>query len=293
MTANEMRDQLMLKLDGGQLANRTFNDRETSDFLTRAAYSIVKSRYDRFKNRTQRGYPTDIRSDELAGVVTGTEYIPGDKMIQGSEDNGALLGPDLDNQVDGTDDFTEDNFGYFVPIPDEAMYVIKEHLHTVKDDKQLKNVPVREVSYAEYDSLIYNKYRKPYKNLAWSMDWGSFTVASHNDNGGFNDSTKSYSLDGTDNNMSSTDGSTHINTFRSRYIIPGKGWSIKGYRVFYIKTPSNIVVDVQDPSAQRHCDLASFLHEDVVEEAVKIAAAASIPEQNKYQVSQNETTKDE
>lgn len=305
MTANEMRDQFMLKLDGAMLANRTFNDREISDFLTKGAYSIVKGRYDRLKNRTQRGYPQGIRSDELAGIVTGTDYITNDQMIVGTENNGALPGPDLDAQVDidGTtvdSYYTSDNFGYFVPIPDEAMYIINEHLHNSKEQadstvKHLKNVPTREVSYEEHASLIYNNYRKPYKNLAWTMDWGSFTVATYS-GGQFDPSTKSYSLSDGTSNMDGTNESgsdVPIKTFRARYIIPGKGWKVEGYRVFYIKTPSEIVVDVQDPSAQQNCDLASFLHEEVVEEAVKVASASLIPEQNKYQVSQNETAEDE
>lgn len=284
MTANEMRDLLMLKFDGAQLANRTFNDREISDFLTRGAYALVKTRYDKFKNRTQRGYPTGIRSDELAGLVTGTTQITSDQMIHGSEINGALLKPDLDNTtaIDGT--FDSDKFGDFVAIPNEAMYITNETVNTMDHDETnlYANIPIIEVSYDQYSDLIYNSYRKPYKNLVWSMDWGAFTVASI-------DGTSSTGMTG-----DSYDGTSNsINSLRARYLLPGKSYKIHSYRVFYIKTPSNIVVDVQDPSAQQSSDLAEFLHEDIVEEAVKIAAASVIPEQNKYQVSQNETAKDE
>lgn len=292
MTANDMRHRFILKMDGALMMNKTFNDREISDWLTKGEKALIKERYDALKNRTQRGYPQGIRGDELAGIITGTEYIGKDKMIVGSEDNGALLKPDIGmtDYTDGTA-FSSDDFGYFVPIPDEAMYILREHVHTTNGTKHLRNVSVREVGMDEYSALIFNGYRKPYKNLVWSIDWGSFTVASYSD-GSFTDSSKSNSVTGTGTNMdgsNSSDETVNINTFRAKYLIPGRDWNVEGYRVFYIKEPSEIIVDVQDPSAQQHCELAPFLHDEVVEMAVKEATSALIQEQGKYQAAVNET----
>lgn len=293
MTANDMRHRFILKMDGALMLNKTFNDRETSDWLTKGEKALVKGRYDALKNRTQRGYPQGIRGDELAGIITGTEYISKSKMIVGDETNGALLKPDIPmTEGDGT--FTPgDDFGYFVPIPDEAMYILREHVHTTNGTKHLRNVSVREVGMDEYSALIFNDYRKPYKGLVWSVDWGSFTVATYNDgSGSFTGSSKSNSVTDGSTNMDGSnpsDETVQINTFRAKYLIPGRDWDIEGYRVFYIKEPSEIIVDVQDTNAQQHCELAPFLHDEVVEMAVKEATSALIQEQGKYQAAVNET----
>lgn len=84
-----------------------------------------------------------------------------------------------------------------------------------------------------------------------------------------------------------------INTRRSRYLLPGKSergrltgemWHVLEYRVHYIKNPEPIFIDTVTPALQVDCQLADFLHQEVVDLAVKLASAAILPEQNKYQV---------
>ena len=62
---------------------------------------------------------------------------------------------------------------------------------------------------------------------------------------------------------------------------------------FYIKIPADIHLDVQTPGLQIHCELASFVHQDIVDAAVKLASAAIVPDQGKYQVNQLESKEDE
>lgn len=101
----------------------------------------------------------------------------------------------------------------------------------------------------------------------------------------------------TENGDATLEEANVINTRRSRYLLPGKSergrlqgemWHVLEYRVHYLKNPEPIFIDTVTPSLQVDCQLADFLHQEVVDLAVKIASAAIIPENGKYQVNTNE-----
>jgi hypothetical protein len=294
MEANQMRARFNLLKEAGRLANRTFNDREIEDFLDKAQEEFVKERYAAWKNRPQIGYGQHpVRNAELAGVITASQSVPRENFILGTELNGALQGPDLDKGGTTQD---ADRFGIFVGLPNETLYILAETCETKKDSITKRNTPVKEVNYTGYIDGIFDDYAKPYPNLVWAMDWGTFTAAEPNGTGSYDDSTKDYSNLGTGYNMEGENylGATiEINTNRSRYLIPGKGWKIIKYMVHYIKLPRHIVIDVQTPSLQVNCELPSFTHDEIVSKAVKIASAAIIPDPNQYQVNQIESKEDE
>lgn len=296
MEANAMRARFLLGYEAARLANRTFNDREIQDFLNKAQEELVKERAAPWKNRPQIGMGQHpIRNAELAGLITATQSVPRDNFILGTPLNGALKGPDLDNA-----DQEEDIYGVFVGLPNEVLYPILETCETIKGVVNKTNTPIKEITLLEYQSGIYDSYSKPYDNLVWSMDWGSFTTAIPDDhvtgNGVYTNSDKEFSNLGTGFNMQGLnhDGDTIVlNTKRSRYLIPGKGWKVVKYVIFYIKQPIDIIIDVQTPGSQVHCELANFVHQEVVDKAVKLASAAIVPEQSKYQVNQLESKEDE
>jgi len=296
MQANEMRAKFLLGYEAARLSNRTFNDREIEDFLNKAQLEFVKERAAPWKNRPQLGFGQHpIRNAELAGLLTATQSVPRENFILGNELNGALKGPDLDKA-----DQPEDIYGIFVGMPDEVLYPIIETCETQKGLIVKTNTPVKEVTLDEYRSGIFDDYAKPYDNLVWSMDWGSYTTSIPDDaltgNGVYTPSQKEYSSSGTGYNMQGVNYNGDIiviNTNRSRYLIPGKGWKILKYIIFYIKYPRDIHIDVQTPSIQIHCELPDFVHQDIVDKAVKLASAAIVPEQGKYQVNQIESKEDE
>jgi hypothetical protein len=294
MEANEMRAKFNLGKDAARLADRTFNDREIADFLNRAQGELVKERYAAWKNRPQIGYGQHpVRNSELAGLITATQSVPRENFIVGTEDNGALQGPDLDRGGTTQD---ADRFGVFVGLPDEVLYPIIETCETIKDDISKRNTPVREVNLQGYVDGIHDFYAKPDDNLIWSLDWGSYTTAAPNGSGTYNESEKEYSNQGTGFNMEGLNhlGATvEINTNRSRYLIPGKGWKITRYVVHYVKLPSDIHIDVQTPSLQVNCELPEAVHQEIVDKAVKLASAAIIPDPNQYQANQVESKEDE
>jgi len=305
MQANGMRARFNLGYEASRLSNRTFNDREIEDFINKAQLEITKERAAPWKNRPQIGFGQHpIRNAELAGLITATQSVPRENFILGTPLNGALKGPDLDNA-----DQEDDIYGVFVGMPNEVLYPIIETCETLKDTINKTNTPIQEVTMQEYQSGIYDEYAKPYDNLVWSLDWGSYTTAIPGaiTNGQYVESEKEFSSEGIGFNMEghnylaprNPDGSFSgpanliINTNRSRYLIPGKGWKITKYVIFYIKKPRDIHIDIQTPGLQVHCELPDFIHQDIVDKAVKLASASIAPEQSKYQVNQVESKEDE
>jgi len=297
-----MGQQFDLQIEAGQLSNRKFNDREKMSFLNKAQNELIKERFAKWKNRAGIGYGDHrVRDSELAGLATGTHKIPRTHMLLGSEGNGGLYGPDLDNA-----DQAEDQFGVFVPIPNECMYVIAERAETIKGEVVKHNTEVKKITYDEYVSSIYNDHLKPYANLLWSLDWGSYTASESEVSGLFTNSTKEFSDTGAGYNMrgynylNAPHLPTHmpgdfmyINTDRAFYLIPGKGWKINGFTIRYIKLPADIHIDLQTPSLQRNCQLPDFMHNDVIDKAVKLASASQIPDPNAYQVNDIQDKEDQ
>jgi hypothetical protein len=294
MDANSMRSAFNQGFEASRLGNMTFNDREVEFFLNKAQLELIKERYAKWKNPPQIGFADhSIRNSELAGLLTSTKSITRNKFIVGNEDNGALYSPDLDR---GGDTQEEDRFGVFVGFPDEMLYPILERVNTEKDGITKRNVEVKEISLLAYNQYIYNSFEKPYDNLVWSMDWGTYTPSYLGNNSStYTNSTKTYTTSSTNHNMTGLNylGATiYIDSNRSRYLIPGKGWKITDYMVQYIKLPSDIHIDIVTPSLQKSCELADFLHQEIVDKAVKIAAASIVPVEGKYQINTIESDKD-
>ncbi len=291
MTANETFQQFNLLAEGARLRDTKFNEREVEDFINKAELELTKERFAAWKNRPQIGYgENSIRNAELAGLISGTAVIHRNSLILGNTDNSALKGPDLDRA-----DQPEDKFGVFAPLPNECLYILMENANTIKDTIIKENVDVKERNYYEYKDEIRNDHKKPYENLIWAIDWGSYTTATLGD-GLFDPSIKEYSNSGIGHNMEglNSDGDTiRINTDRSRYLIPGKGWKITEYAIHYIKLPRKIHIDIVTPSLQINSEMPDFMHTDVLDKAIKLASAAMIPLEQKYQVADKESKEDE
>lgn len=292
MEANTMRQEFILRFGSAMNSNKVFDDREITSFLNKAQREYTHTRLAPWKNRPQLGLGDHpIRDAELAGLLTASESIKREYHLLGNEDNGALRGPDLDNI-----DQPQEQFGVFAPIPNECLYIVSERVKTIKDGIVKPNGKVLKKTPMQYDDEIFNLYNNPGDNLTWSMDWGSYTISTYDGDGGFVNSSKTNSDTGIGNNMSGfnyLDQPVTINTDRSVYLIPGKGWKIEEYTIRYVKEPEDMHVDVQSPQLQIHCQLPSHTHSEIVDLAVKLASAAVVPEQSKYQVNQIESKEDE
>lgn len=328
MDANTMRARFNLQYEASRLGNRTFNDREIADFINKAQLQLVKTRFDALKNRTQRGFADGgIRGDELEGLLSATRTISNKAFIQGTRFNGALRGPDHDGTTYNQGQHNYGVFCQLpdecLYVVNEMVNTSTNPSGTGVGVITKYNVPVLNVNYTEYNSRILDFYAKPYDNLAWSMGWGNFTASEYSEysseadnrdapyNVAVDNSTKDFTLKNQDYNIkgispqswgpnstgdpdndsldSATETWVSFNSRRSRYLIPGKDFHILEYQVNYILTPPDVFIDVITPTRQVNCVLADFLHQEIVDLAVKLASAAIIPEQGKYQVNSAET----
>lgn len=316
MTANEMKDYFNLKTDGAVFKERTFNDREVSAFLTLAEREFVKSRFDALKNRTGRGFETassliqsDVRLAELAAVLSASTTFKRSlhDFMRGTESNGAYRTPDLDAAPDDVQ-----AWGVFCRIPDEALYIVSESAEITKGVHRAPNIPVRPINPMLYNDLIYDSFKNPSFDTVWGLDHGSYTTSYNLDvnadgtpNAALETSTKygdtrvdalatSTTLTGFKGH-SAYDGTTpvQITTQRSKQLVAGKGWDVDKYVIHYIKTPRNIVVNTRVPALQQNSELASAFHEEIIDIAVKLATAAVIPAEAKYQVADKEQAQDQ
>jgi len=294
-----MKDQLIARLRGTNYAVLNIDDREASDVLSRAELEFVMRRFTADSNVKKKGFEIDSkRRLDLSNLLTSHITFKriktsgdGDFMI-GTEDNGALRTPDKDYQLlysgGATPYSATDNFGVFVRIPNECLFITSESCSTTRDSSIKNNVPVKVVSYEDYITKIYHPYESPGYNLVWRMDSGNWTPAAE-----LSPSTEESVKNLTGDNADASGNPITIATERSVHLIPGKDWVVSKYTIHYVKKPRRILVDTISPNLQQSSELNSSVHDEIVDVAVRLFTADRIPEQAKYQVAEKEQREDE
>lgn len=150
--------------------------------------------------------------------------------------------------------------GVFFDMPDDFLYIIEESLIT--DTSNGKEIVVLPVEHDYYRKNIKNPYKKLSSDLAWRM---SFSREVH--------------------------ARGIIGASAKRVEIITDGSEIIDYIVRYLMIPSDIVVDDNEPLNQRHCVLDESLHDEVIDEAVKIIKAPTTPET--YEIASREQKENE
>lgn len=146
--------------------------------------------------------------------------------------------------------------GKFYDLPDDFLYALEESVIT--SDSTPNEITVLPIKHDYYRANINNPYKKPYENLVWRMD---FSRTDHGEDGG--------------------DDYTGRTSKRVELILK-TGSTLSSYRVRYLIQPPDILCDEITPSNQIHCILDESLHDEIVDEAAKIAVAATKPEM--YQI---------
>lgn len=312
MTANEMKDYFNLLLDGAVFEARTFTDREVGGLLTLSQIDLAKNRIDGLKNRTGRGIADALRRGELAGISGGSATFTraGHDFMKGTPDNNAYRTPDLDQQPTSTQ-----AYGVWCRVPDEALYVYTETCTLTRGVYTANIVPVNDMDPMLYNALILDAWKNPNYDTVWGMWGGSYTAANTADPNAFDpvavnpqpsDNSTKYgdtrvettaveaTLTGF-RGVSVEDDSTpvHITTERSRMLIPGKDWNISDYTMHYVKRPKDIVVNTRVPALQQSSEFPSSFHEEIVNNAVRLASLSVIPAEGKFQVADKESAEDE
>ena len=132
--------------------------------------------------------------------------------------------------------------GYFINLPTDFMYAIEEAVTLTGATSESCVKPITHDFYALNRS---NPYKKPYSDVVWRMDVSSDTA------------TKKTEI--------ITDGT-----------------AISNYRLQYLTKITDIVVDSSTPANDVDPILDSTVHDEIITEAVKIAVAATKPDE--YQI---------
>lgn len=150
--------------------------------------------------------------------------------------------------------------GVFVDLPEDFLYMVEESATTTEIPDE--EISVKPVKHDEYRANIRNPYKKPYSNLLWRMDYSR--------------SVPFY------------DPSEAATNKRIELITDGTS-TLDEYRIRYLMTPADIIVDEVVSTNQRHCMLDSTLHRVIVDEAVKMAAASVNPEEYQIKLSEQQS----
>lgn len=147
--------------------------------------------------------------------------------------------------------------GKFFDLPVGFYLAIEEEAKTNENSDE---VFVRPVSHNAYFINLENPYKKPSANLVWRMNFSRYD---HGEDGG--------------------DGYTDRTKKRIELIVRDSvNHPITDYRLRYLTFPPDIVCDEFNTANQRHCILDESLHDEIINEAVKMATAAVKPEE--YQI---------
>jgi len=243
-----MKFNFQLKFDSlFEFSAPAYDDRQISYLLTEAQFRVFIKRYNPLANKYQKGFEADeMRRRDLEQLIKPALY----------DSSGDPLPDGVDAITLSTEQGGIHPNGQFFDMPNGFLYAVEE---AVKLEGEPKEAWVRPVKHDEYLANINNPYKKPYKDLIWRMDISRFQQA-----------------EGT---------STSATAKRTELITPESG-TIDKYRMRYLATPPEIVVDEFDPDNQRHCILDETLHREIVDEAVVIAQAAT--QEEKYQLGVSE-----
>ena len=137
--------------------------------------------------------------------------------------------------------------GTLYDVPDNFQWAASELVTLTGVSRDADVLPVTNDFYSKNRG---NKYKKLYDKLVWRMDFSRVDTGS----------------DG---------GDSYADRTNQRIELITDGTAITNYKLWYISTLPDIVVDEITTANQRHCILDESLHYDVVLMAVKMATGAT------------------
>jgi hypothetical protein len=237
MTANQMWDNVLVTYDALYSQSAPgFEDAEATILLTKAQWYYILQRLNPKSNRNMEGFEeTEIRIQGLSALIKDSQdAVPPIIELPQQDQTGTLPGEKL------------------WALPVDFMITIYEgsvtnvpQCGTTSTYNRIMTIPI---SHDEYNLNYYNPYKKPYtdgtEGIVWRLEHGKKTV-----NGV---ERKIHGL--------ITDGTPQF--------------QVTNYYMRYLKTPNDIVVNLNNPSAQISCELDSLTHQGICDIALKLLAAA-------------------
>ena len=236
MTANQMADELELKLDrSSSFGSPGYEDFELSSVLSEAQTLYVKKYFDELNNRKSKGFEEiEIRNQGLAALIKDAASCPVSASQVGIIENGDVVGK-------------------FFDLPLDHMYTIYEQctidkLDCTTNPSTFTIAYITVVSHNEILRFGWNKYKKPF-----AKSFGSARVW----RGEYNRATSGI--------LPSAPA-----TAKRHELFTDKTFNITNYHIRYVKNPELIVVDRDTPSNQRNCELDDSTHRVIVDIATDL-----------------------
>ena len=307
MTATEMKYNFMLKFNSlFEFSAPAYDDRQISWLLSEGQFRVFIRKFDPFRTKDGATFEQNeverrdleqlirqayvigtndtgaiqITADTTSGStymenisdikylspgapISGTGVTPGTTILDMYDDNTVILSQAAVSDVTAGEfdtglgkSLSQNGVhpnGLFLDLPERFLYAIEESAITnAIPDVEVNVLPVR---HDAYRANIRNPYKKPYDRLVWRMDYSR--------------------------NLSNFQYSSSKKLRRTELIIDPTS-ALDEYRVRYLQSPPDIVVNELVPEEERNCILDETLHRSIVDEAV-IVAHASV-KQNEYQI---------
>lgn len=241
MTSTEMNNEFRLRLDKhASLSTKSYEDDEISSILTQAQLRIVK-KY--IKAYEQDEYARKV----LSKLVTGPyaqEYVKSDSVNEGYPINTNSTSVDTSNHKLNSENI-------IFKLPENVLKVVYEELNV---DNQI--IDVIPTTHDEYTRIKRNKYRKQNDRKALRFDVQAFNILENEDSSNEAEVTKTNSL--------------------GHEIICSKFKDAKSivYNIRFVQIPQNIVYSqIEEDCIDSY--LSSFVHDEIVDEAVQLALEIS------------------
>jgi hypothetical protein len=231
MTANQMADELELKLDrSSSYGSPGYEDFELSSVLTEAQHLYVKKFFDEMNNRKGKGFQEiEIRNQGLAALITDAPSLAVSASQVGTLTNGK-----------------------FFDLPTNHMYTVFEECEIDKVQCNTENTPIVayivQIAHNEIQRFDWSKYKKPfYKSYGdarvWRSEYARLTT-------GINPASPA--------------------TAKRHELITDGTFNVTRYHMRYLKNPETIVVDRDTPANQRNCELDTSTHTVIIDIAMSL-----------------------
>ena len=236
MTANEMANELELKLDrSSSYGSPGYEDFELSSVLSEAQMFYVKKFFNENNNREGKGFEeTEIRDQGFGALVKDAP-----SLTPSASQTGVIVNSNVT--------------GKFFDLPSDHMYTIYEECEIDKtvcgtNGEEPIYAYVITVAHNEMQRFNWSKYKRPfYKSYGTARIWRSnFSRVTTGINPSNPATAKRHEL--------FTDGTFNILTYHMRYV----------------KNPSDIVVDRNTPANQRNSELQESTHRVIIDIAADL-----------------------
>lgn len=230
MTANQMADELELKLDrSDSFGSPGYEDFELSSVLTEAQQLYVKKFFDELNNRKAKGFQEiEIRNQGLGALVYDAPNLTVSASQVGTLTNGKFFDLPLDHMYTTFEECTIDKTVCGTQNP------IIAYIVTIGDNEIQR-----------YDR---SKYKKPFfKSYGEARVWRK---EFHRTVTGILPNTTA--------------------TAKRHELITDGTFNVSNYHIRYVKNPEGIVVDRDTPTNQRNCELDTATHVVIIDIALDL-----------------------